>query len=34
VTQPNIVRQGGVRISWDDKVWLGWDSASPVVVTQ
>jgi putrescine transport system ATP-binding protein len=34
VTQPNIVRQGGVRISWDDKVWLSWDSASPVVVTQ
>lgn len=34
VTQPNIVRQGGARISWDDKVWLAWDSASPVVVTQ
>ncbi|HEU0225875.1 MAG TPA: polyamine ABC transporter ATP-binding protein [Steroidobacteraceae bacterium] len=34
VTQPNIQRQGGVRISWDDKVWLAWDSASPVVVTQ
>ncbi|HXV39654.1 MAG TPA: polyamine ABC transporter ATP-binding protein [Steroidobacteraceae bacterium] len=34
VTQPNIVRQGGVRISWDEKVWLAWDSASPVVVTQ
>ena len=34
VTQPNIVRQGGERISWDDKVWLAWDSASPVVVTQ
>jgi putrescine transport system ATP-binding protein len=34
VTQPNIVRQGGERISWDEKVWLGWDSASPVVVTQ
>ncbi|MGQ0430712.1 MAG: ABC transporter ATP-binding protein [Gammaproteobacteria bacterium] len=34
VTQPNVVRQGGTRISWDDKVWLSWDSASPVVVTQ
>jgi putrescine transport system ATP-binding protein len=34
VTQPNIVRQGGVRISWDESVWLSWDSASPVVVTQ
>ncbi|MGQ0385059.1 MAG: ABC transporter ATP-binding protein [Gammaproteobacteria bacterium] len=34
VTQPNIVRQGGERISWEDRVWLSWDSASPVVVTQ
>ena len=35
VTQPNIVRQsGGGRISWDEPVWLSWDSSSPVVVTQ
>ena len=34
VTQPNTMRQGGERISWDDAVWLSWDSASPVVVTQ
>jgi putrescine transport system ATP-binding protein len=35
VTQPNILRQGaGDRIRWDDKVWLSWDSSSPVVVTQ
>ncbi len=34
ITQPNTARQGGTRISWDDKVWLSWDSASPVVVTQ
>ena len=24
----------GDRIRWDDKVWLSWDSSSPVVVTQ
>jgi len=35
VTQPNIVRQGGGgRISWEEPVWLSWDSSSPVVVTQ
>jgi len=35
VTQPNILRQsGGGRISWDEQVWLTWDSSSPVVVTQ
>ncbi|MSQ91352.1 MAG: polyamine ABC transporter ATP-binding protein [Gammaproteobacteria bacterium] len=35
VTQPNILRQsGGGRISWDEQVWLSWDSSSPVVVTQ
>jgi len=35
VTQPNTLRQGaGDRIRWDDKVWLSWDSSSPVVVTQ
>lgn len=35
VTQPNMLRQGaGDRIRWDDKVWLSWDSSSPVVVTQ
>lgn len=35
VTQPNALRQGGAdRISWDDPVWLSWDSSSPVVVTQ
>lgn len=35
ITQPNALRQGGEgRISWDDPVWLSWDSSSPVVVTQ
>ena len=35
ITQPNALRQGGAgRISWDDSVWLSWDSSSPVVVTQ
>ncbi len=35
VTQPNTLRQGmGGRFRWDDKVWLSWDSSSPVVVTQ
>ena len=34
-TQPNIVRQGSAgRITWDEAVWLSWDSTSPVVVTQ
>ena len=34
VTQPNTLRQGmGGRFRWDDKVWLSWDSSSPVVVT-
>ena len=35
VTQPNMQRTGtGDRVRWDDKVWLSWDSSSPVVVTQ
>ena len=35
VTQPNTLRTGaGDRIRWDDRVWLSWDSTSPVVVTQ
>jgi putrescine transport system ATP-binding protein len=35
VTQPNTMRQSvGGRISWDEPVWLSWDSSSPVVVTQ
>jgi putrescine transport system ATP-binding protein len=35
VTLPNTQRQGaGDRIRWDDRVWLSWDSSSPVVVTQ
>jgi putrescine transport system ATP-binding protein len=35
VTQPNRLRQGAAdRIRWDDRVWLSWDSSSPVVVTQ
>jgi putrescine transport system ATP-binding protein len=35
VTQPNTMRQSvGGRISWDESVWLSWDSSSPVVVTQ
>ena len=35
VTRPNRVRQSATgRITWDDQVWLTWDSLSPVVVTQ
>ncbi len=35
VTRPNRVRQSATgRITWDDRVWLTWDSLSPVVVTQ
>jgi putrescine transport system ATP-binding protein len=35
VTQPNTLRQGaGDRFRWDDRIWLSWDSSSPVVVTQ
>ena len=37
VTQPNIRRQAAVsseRITWDEPVWLSWEDASPVVVTQ
>ncbi len=35
VTQPNTLRTGtGGRVRWDDRVWLSWDSSSPVVVTQ
>ena len=37
ITQPNIRRQAAVsteRITWDEEVWLYWDAASPVVVTQ
>ncbi len=35
VTQPNMLRRGaGDRVRWDDRVWLSWDSSSPVVVTQ
>jgi putrescine transport system ATP-binding protein len=35
VTMPNTLRQGdGERFRWDDRVWLSWDSSSPVVVTQ
>ena len=34
VTQPNVERRADERITWDEKVWLSWDAASPVVVTQ
>jgi putrescine transport system ATP-binding protein len=35
VSQPNTLRQGaGDRVRWDERVWLSWDSSSPVVVTQ
>jgi len=35
VTQPNMLRTGAdERIRWDERVWLSWDSSSPVVVTQ
>ena len=35
VTQPNTLRQAdGDRISWEEPVWLSWESSSPVVVTQ
>ena len=35
VTQPNIVRQTGIGpVTWEQPVWLSWNSSSPVVVTQ
>jgi putrescine transport system ATP-binding protein len=36
VTRPNMRRQSAAidRITWDEEVWLSWDSSSPVVVTQ
>jgi len=34
VTLPNSVRQLSERISWDETVWLSWDSSSPVILPQ
>jgi putrescine transport system ATP-binding protein len=34
VTQPNIERQAGERVTWDERVYLHWASTSPVVVTK
>ena len=30
----SIMEAAGARITWDESVWLSWDSLSPVVVTQ
>jgi putrescine transport system ATP-binding protein len=32
VTQPNVYRHADERITWDEQVYLTWDSTSPVVV--
>jgi putrescine transport system ATP-binding protein len=34
VTLPNIERQAGTRISWDETVYLSWHPNSPVVLSQ
>jgi putrescine transport system ATP-binding protein len=34
VTQPNVYRHAGERITWDEQVYLHWDATSPVVVTK
>jgi putrescine transport system ATP-binding protein len=34
VTLPNVERQAGARISWDETVYLSWHPNSPVVLSQ
>lgn len=34
VTLPNVERQAGDRISWDETVYLSWHPTSPVVLSQ
>jgi putrescine transport system ATP-binding protein len=34
VTQPNVYRRSDERVTWDEQVYLHWDSTSPVVVTK
>jgi putrescine transport system ATP-binding protein len=34
VTQPNASRKTEDRVTWDERVFLHWDAASPVVVTK
>jgi putrescine transport system ATP-binding protein len=34
VTQPNVYRHAGERVTWDEQVYLHWDATSPVVVTK
>jgi putrescine transport system ATP-binding protein len=34
VTQPNVSRKPEDRITWDERVFVHWDAASPVVVTK
>jgi putrescine transport system ATP-binding protein len=34
VTLPNVERQAGTRISWDETVYLSWHPNSPVVLSQ
>jgi putrescine transport system ATP-binding protein len=34
VTQPNVYRRADERVTWEEQVYLHWDSTSPVVVTK
>ena len=34
ITQPNTIRHADDRLTWDDRVWVSWDEASAVVVTE
>lgn len=34
VTQPNISRKTEDRVTWEERVFVQWDAASPVVVTK
>jgi putrescine transport system ATP-binding protein len=34
VTQPNASRKTEDRVTWDERVYVHWDAASPVVVTK
>ena len=34
VTQPNVYRRADERVTWEEQVYLHWESASPVVVTK
>ncbi|MGH8186764.1 MAG: TOBE domain-containing protein [Steroidobacteraceae bacterium] len=34
LTRPNVVRHAEDTLTWDDRVWVSWDPASCVVVTE